>query len=369
MASTDWKVAVFGPAYLDRVLMADGPLRDDPERPAIDRSAEAVAVEPSPSDSATLILTDGGGRIRFERLPADWPGPLGTVRIATSGLVLEGEAVVGVQSWHDDLGGMGAGFAAALGGKLHLILGDRADPATIAIERLLNEQDVAFDPIHRWERPSDWTLMVSSGRHGDKLPIGFRGVLNDAPGFARSGDRVDLLVVASLSNRLMESALESRAARVKVLAPAIRNVRDSEPRFSALAGRVDVLCLNRGEWLACPDRDVIAETLALLVVTDGPQGARIRFRVPEDGIVEIHVPAFSRERPPADTNRAGETFASSLLHGLWHGGWRGGETSRSLLESVAQRASVASSLQLDLPRFAFPDDHAIDRAVRHGRVS
>lgn len=363
------RVSVLGPAYLDRVLMVDRPLRPDPNAPAIDRSAEVVLFESSDRPDSPLILEAGQGRIRVDRLPDDWPGPRGLLQIESPGLVLNGDWTVEALSGHDDLGGMGAGFSKALGGTLHPILGDRSDPITMEIKQLLNGQGIRFEPTHRPGRASDWTLLVSSGQHGDKLPIGFRGILHDAPEFSRDAEPVDLLIVAGLSNRLARSALGSRPEAVRVFAPSIRNMRDSSPPVSSLIGRFDVLCLNRGEWLAFSDRDAIADRLALLMVSDGPNGALIRSHREDGAIDEVHVPAFPRDRPPVDTNRAGETLASTLLLGLWEGGWRGGPVSRSLVESAGRRASAAAALQLDLPRFGFPDAGAIDQAMRDGRVS
>ncbi|MFO0956362.1 MAG: hypothetical protein U0800_02715 [Isosphaeraceae bacterium] len=181
MSANSPSVAVYGPAYLDRVLMVDRPLRRDPRRPAIDRSAEASSVEPLGEFPSMLVLEDGTGRIRIDRLPMDWPGPTGRMRIAPPGLNLDGDWGVEARAWHDDLGGMGAGYARALGGTLHPILGDLADPSTVAIERLLNDQAIRYQAVHGPGRSSDWTLLVSSGPHGDKLPLGFRGACGMHP--------------------------------------------------------------------------------------------------------------------------------------------------------------------------------------------
>ena len=53
-------------------------------------------------------------------LPGDWPGPFGEVRLSrplTAGRGLWRRSVVG-ESWSDDLGGMGAGYAHAFRGEL-----------------------------------------------------------------------------------------------------------------------------------------------------------------------------------------------------------------------------------------------------------
>ncbi|MFO0956363.1 MAG: PfkB family carbohydrate kinase [Isosphaeraceae bacterium] len=179
---------------------------------------------------------------------------------------------------------------------------------------------------------------------------------------------VSILVVASLSNRLAGSALRACPATIRVFAPSLRNLLDPHPSFSSLAAQFDVVCLNLGEWSACPDQEEIADRLKLLVVTDGPNGVRIRFLSDGGAHEELHAPVYPRSRPPVDTNRAGETLASTFLLALWEGGWKGGAVARSLIESAARRASAAAALQLDLPRFGFPDRNAIEGALRLGRV-
>ena len=94
---------------------------------------------------------------------------------ARSGQGVTGRRLVRGLAWHDDLGGMGAGYAAALGGQLCSALGSESDPTSQAISQRLAEYGIAHDPIRVLDRSADWTLLITSGEFGDKLPIGFRG--------------------------------------------------------------------------------------------------------------------------------------------------------------------------------------------------
>ena len=78
-------------------------------------------------------------------------------------------------AWHDDLGGMGAGYAAALGGR-SVAPWDRS-PTRRARQSPSGwrELGIIHDPIRVVDHPADWTLLITSGPFGDKLPIGFRG--------------------------------------------------------------------------------------------------------------------------------------------------------------------------------------------------
>ena len=111
---TNRRVEVFGPAYLDRVLRVDRPLTDPaPALPSI-RASTASGSSRAQRRSSWSIPRDP----RSTSSARDWPGPTGKIRLSAS--VREGAArPAGVRgmAWHDDLGGMGAGYAAALGGR------------------------------------------------------------------------------------------------------------------------------------------------------------------------------------------------------------------------------------------------------------
>ena len=359
---------VFGPAYLDRVLRVDRPLVDRSVREQpLDGSVDGTWLEPGEG----LTLLDPLGHRLILELPGDWPGPSGTVGLSRP-LARTHSAwsrTVPSLGWHDDLGGMGAGFAAALGGELVSALGPEDDPASRAISELLARVSVTHHPIRVEGRSADWTLLVSSGEHGDKLPIGFRGchasLSNLSPWSSQSRH---LRVVASLPNRLASEALRGPGT-IRAFAPALRNMIDRDPPVSAFADSIDILTCNRGEWEQLDDREQVAWLVSILVVTDGPHGATIRFTTPDGEAGRSEVPAFPRAHPPRDTNRAGEAFASTLLATLLENGWTPGVTPPDLARLAADRAAVAAALELDRADFGFPTRDEIDfhAALRAGR--
>src|SRR5262249_11046256 len=124
-----------------------------------------------------LMLADPDGALVEIELPPGWPGPTGVITLSRS--VIPGEAptrskLAGV-SWHDDLGGMGAGYARALRGELHSALGSADDPTSRAVVELVARARIDHHPMRVEHHPADWTLLVTSAEFGDKLPIGFRG--------------------------------------------------------------------------------------------------------------------------------------------------------------------------------------------------
>ncbi|WP_435009761.1 carbohydrate kinase family protein [Tundrisphaera lichenicola] len=360
-------ILVFGPAYLDRIVRVDRPLVDPSfgDRP-LDGSVDGSWTEPGEGLS---LIDPSGNQIRVQ-LPDDWPGPSGTIRLSRdlSRSASGWSRMVRSSAWQDDLGGMGAGFAAALEGELISALGSEDDPASRTIAGLLAGVGITHRPIRVEGTSADWTLLVTSGEHGDKLPIGFRGChasLRDLGGWSSRESR--LRVVASLPNRLAAEALRGPAS-IRMFAPASRNMLDRDPPISAFAEWVDVLCCNRGEWEILSDREEVAWRVSILVVTDGPNGAVVRFTDPSGEADRVEVPAFPRARPPLDTNRAGEAFASELISTLLDAGWTPGVTSSDLARNAAERASVASALVLDRGDFGFPTGREVDQALHAGRV-
>ena len=360
-------VQVFGPAYLDRVLLADGPLRGR-GRPPLDQSVDG-AITRGPG----LVFRDPSGASLTVEPPSDWPGPTGVIEL---GHALEGAAdswpmTVRGLAWHDDLGGMGAGFAAALGGELVSALGADDDPMSRAVSARIAEEGIKHQPIRVLDRPADWTLLLSSGPFGDKLPVGFRGchaALRTVLDRCESLGPCDLRVVASLPNRLASEALRAPGARVRMFAPAMRNMTDREDSVGRFASAIDVLCGNRREWESLEGREQVAWQVSILAITDGPAGAVIRFTRPDGEVGRLEVPAFPRTEPLRDTNRAGEAFASALVASLLDGGWSPGVAEPGLIRRAAARASAAAALVLDRKRFGFPTADEIDAALRLGRV-
>ena len=82
------------------------------------------------------------------------------------------------------------------------------------------------------------------------------------------------------------------------------------------------------------------------------------------------MPAFPRRQPPRDTNRAGESYAATLLSTLLDHGWdaASGVVDDALIRTAAQRASAAAALELDRVDFGFPSDAEIDAALAGRRL-
>ncbi|HWE35291.1 MAG TPA: PfkB family carbohydrate kinase [Isosphaeraceae bacterium] len=363
------RVTVVGPAYLDRVARVDRPLIDPAIGPPLDGSVDGrLAGGAAPA----LTLVDPLGGSIVVAPPDGWPGPVGTVELARP--LVEGRGdwrreVRGVD-WRDDLGGMGAGFAAALGGRLLGALGPPEDPRSRQIADLLEAAGIDHRPIRIAGREADWTLLITSAEFGDKLPIGFRGCHSAlTEGDVRDEEACDLRVVAALPNPLAAAALRAPGAAVRFFAPAARNMLDRTFPLACFADAIDALSCNRREWESLPDRDAVADRLALLAVTDGPRGASVHYRSADGSTRLLRGPAFPRSRPPRDTNRAGEAFAATLLGSLLDAGWTPGHADPEMIHDAFRRASAASALVLDLTGFGFPTDEEIDRASRAGIVS
>ena len=76
-----------------------------------------------------LELADPSGYTIEIALPPGWPGPFGRIELEREiHAGATGRRAVSGLTWADDLGGMGAGYAAALGGTLCCALGPEADP-------------------------------------------------------------------------------------------------------------------------------------------------------------------------------------------------------------------------------------------------
>jgi ribokinase len=361
---------VFGPAYLDRVLRIDGPLLDPQIGPPRDQSVDGTW-----RFGEGLTLVDPVGRTIAVALPTDWPGPCGTIALADP-LVDAGDAPpwrrdVRAVSWHDDLGGMGAGYAAALAGALTSALGPAGDPASASIGRLLDRHAIRHDPVRLPDHAADWTLLVTSGGCGDKLAIGFRGchaALEPEMLIGRSEARCALRVVASLPNRVAAAILGLPGAAVRFFAPALRNIRDRDCPISSFADAIDVISCNRREWESLDDREEVAWRVSILAVTDGPRGSSVRFTTPAGEPGMVNFAAFERAAPPVDTNRAGEAYAAALLTTLLDAGWTPGVAEEALVDHAARRAAAAAALELDMVEFGFPSASQIDRALRAGRI-
>ncbi len=366
------RVVVFGPAYLDRVVRVDRPMLDDPSGPPLDQSVDG---EWKFAGGQRLELVDPGGLVIAIMPPIGWTGPLGEIRLGKclrSGM--SGRRELRAIAWQDDLGGMGAGYAAALGGSLHSALGSESDATSRAIAGLLARYGVDHRPVLVADRPADWTLLVTSGEFGDKLPVGFRGchaAIDLSTLMPDTATPCDLQVVAGLPNRLARPLLAASCARTRFLAPAMRNMTDREVPLAEFASSVDILSCNRSEWSALEGHQRVGDRIPIVAVTDGPRGIDLTFTTPAGERTSRHVPAFPRAHPPRDTNRAGEAFATTLVATLVDNGWDGRMRviEPAHLESAARRAAAAAALVLDRTGFGFPSPRAIDAALETGIVA
>lgn len=366
------RARVYGPAYLDRVLRVDRPLRVGSAAPPLDQSVNGRS---RTGEADGLALIDPTGAAIAVKTPDDWPGPFGIVELDQAVFdSASGTPLVETLGWLDDLGGMGAGFASALGGTLVSALGSEADPTSRLIVSMLEKQGIAREGPRVDDQPADWTLLITSGEHGDKLAVGFRGCHASLGPDAFGPYLVnpcDCRVVAGLPNRLAAEALRAPGARLRVFAPALRNMIDREPSVLEMAADVDILCCNRLEWESLEDREEVAARISILVVTEGASGSFARYTEPWGESRRIRIPAFPRSRPPRDTNRAGEAFASWLVATLVDSGWEpsSGVVDDETMRAALTRASAAAALVLDLEEFGFPTDDQVDAAIRRGIVA
>ena len=360
-------IQVFGPAYLDRVLLVDRPIADHQISKPLDLSAEGVWNEAS-GEGLTLVDPEGT-RIIID-LPHDWPGPTGLITLSRSlgdGVPDRCQRVESL-SWHDDLGGMGAGYASALGGSLVSALGPESDPLSQFVSRALADQGIKHQPIRIPETSADTTLLVTSGPHRDKLPVGFRGCHARVATLAGWVRDADMRVVAGLPNRVAAEVLRAPGRTLRFFAPALRNMTDNECPVARFANAIDLLCCNRSEWERLEGREQVAWQVSILVITEGAEGSLARFTTEHGEPGEVRLPAFPRRSPPIDTNRAGEAFGARFAATLLEHGWKPGVASPDLIREAALKASAAAALQLDLERFGFPDETAVNEAIRNGRV-
>jgi sugar/nucleoside kinase (ribokinase family) len=354
---------VYGPAYLDRVLRVNSPLvpgvRIDG---SMDGILDSYETTPSLEDRAgcSIALVGLDNTLR--------PLPMVRVDGLFGGDPLHGHTLQVIADI-DDLGGMGSGYAKALNGTLISALGPEDDPIGNLVAALIAKHAIEHRPIRVADQTSDWSLIVSSGAFGDKLAIGFRGCHSSISTInSNSNSKCDLLVVSSLPNRLILEALK-HPAKVRLLAPAMRNAEDIEIPLILVAGQIDILSMNRQEWEAMPHRESLRAKTPIVVVTDGPYGCRVGFRSKSGTDETAKFPVFPRKLPPKDTNRAGEAFTSTFVTTLMDAGWTPGPCDLSLIQLAVTRGSAAAALVLDREEFGFASPKEIDEAIRRGCVS
>ena len=118
----------------------------------------------------------------------------------------------------------------------------------------------------------------------------------------------------------------------------MRNMLDRDCAVSSFAASIDVLCCNRIEWEMLEDHEAAGWLVSILVVTDGSQGSTVRFTTPSGDSGLLRIPAFPRDRPPRDTNRAGEAFAATLIDSLLKEEWNSasGVVEERMIQAAAE---------------------------------
>ena len=364
-------VLVYGPAYLDIVMRVGQPLVRSGHAP-LDKSVDGIFCKNGKHQNELEIQDPSGNLLILSGLNC-LKHPTGRLELSHS--VLDSRAMsVAVIEVVEELGGMGAGYAAVLEGRLVSALGSNHDLPRTMIESGLKRLGIEYSPVIIEGKPTDWTLIVSSGPHGDKHPVGSRGCHSElSASVMHQHGNWELVVAASLKNELLFGVLESHPDSLRVLVPAMRNCRDQQFPLRNLVGLADFISLNEHEWqeLTPLDRSAWWESKAILCVTRGPDGADI-YWTDRSGIRQnFYQPVFPRSVPVVDTNRAGEAFASFLIQSLMTQGWS--KTEMNITSEMVQRASLAGSaaagLTIQLPNFGFPSAQEVARVLQTGVIS
>ncbi len=343
------RVLVFGPAYPDVVVETPRPLAGV----RLDQSLPALTA--TPRDDGRVVVTGPTGDALTFPLPPHATTAACTLTLAEPVLArLRGadtrETVTGeypVTGFRRQLGGMGAGYALALGGTLHMPVG--ADALGREVRALLAAAGIAAAP-RVLDCPSDSSLVILSAR-GDKLAIGVRQAMvrwtATADDLALLDD-ADALVVCGAPNALLADLLAHRSNLPVLCAPAMRNVSDTAVPLAALAASISVLTCNALEWAHLPDRDAVRAQVPLVAVTDGPRGSTLYL-----GDDSLFLPAAPHPAP-ADTNRAGETYGATLFTILRRLCPDFRHVTPAMAEFAGRLATRQAARQLDITGFAFP---------------
>ena len=210
------------------------------------------------------------------------------------------------------LGGMGAGYAAAFAGVLRAPFGtaDALPDATARqVLHWLAQRQIRVAPAYLPACASDSSLVLLSAR-GDKLAIGVRqAMLRWRAGEEERAlvEAADALVFCGAPNALLAEVFSWRPPVPVMCAPALRNVCDTATPLAELAPGIHYLTMNALEWAQLAHREALCRQVPAISITDGPRGSRIYC-----GEQEFAIPA-----PPfhgtANTNRAGETYGSTFF--------------------------------------------------------
>jgi len=377
------KVEVIGPAYLDEIIEVEGALcGDEWLRAALPGVTGPVRIDYTRTEAtrsvcdepgvALVVESPGGDRIRVTD-----PGCAAGRKLVTSEQRLvdvgslrrlagaEGEREIPLldtrvarRAVRSQLGGMGAGYALALGGRLVLPVGSsegKTDEEGGLICGLLGDSGIPFSAVPVEGAETDVTTLLWSTA-GDKLPVGRRSAsLKVSTGalLARAGTP-DICVVTSLPNETARKLLAALPGWT-VFTPSMRNVRQGP--LAETAGLADAMSMNRTEWSSVPDRDAVEEHCPLIAVTDGPRGASVGFRTARDTREWVDVPA-AQVTQVLDANHAGEAFTAGFLGALIEmmglEGLREGRYRAETVREAARQGCLAAALELGIRELRFP---------------
>jgi sugar/nucleoside kinase (ribokinase family) len=361
MATSAPTILVYGPAYRDLLVDVATALVPSALGGVLDQSAPAETV--TPRADGHVRVTSPAGEWLMLTLPPSAAGMAATyalqrpIRPSSDGAsppVLRVEApVVRVR---EELGGMGAGYAAALGGRLRAPFGVHqgvVDAVGRQVGALLAHYGIACAPRWLEGHASDESLVILSPA-GDKLAVGVRDAL--AHWTLEAADDALLASAAALvccgaPNRLVADLLARAPARPVLCAPALRNVSDRALPLAELAPSLHLLTLNAHEWGHLADQDAVRAHVPVIAITQGAHGSRLLVRGEEEWIPAVPVAG------QINTNRAGETYGATLFAHLLREEpefWRTGGPSVAGAVRAARQAACQAARQLQISGFGFP---------------
>ncbi len=351
------RILVFGPAYLDVVVEIDGPLVAGT---LLDQSLPAH--DSTPRDDGRIVLAGDNGDHLVFTLSDDVAAYAADYTLAEPVLARVGESVAVTGAFPvthcvAQPGGMGAGYALALGGLLCAPFGEGegeafATPDGVGLELMVSLilQGVPVFPRLISGCPSDTSLVIISSR-GDKLAVGVRRTMTRWRPTAEDRtlvENVDALVFCGAPNAFVAEVLSWDFGVPVMCAPALRNVLDGEMPLADLAGGIDYLTLNALEWAHCAGQEILRAQVPFISVTDGPRGSRLLL-----SDRDIFIPAV-RVDGPVNANRAGETYGATVFTLLLDAFPDPIPPARA--EAVGRRASERAAEQLRMAGFGFPEE-------------